>query len=529
MRTEAADGYDAVQLAFEPVVDRKLTKGELGHLGRSASAGTATSSSSAGRASCNPASVTVEAFAPGDRIKVSGTSIGKGFKGTIKRHNFARGPMSHGSHNVRKPGSIGASATPSRVFKEQEDGRSDGREASRRSGSSSTRWTPSATSCSSGAPSPARRARGDQGGAALMALTSVASRALDAAAKRRLASSSVAPVASGYERSLRPSGGLLLALAHDLQRRAALMAPKAQVLGGTSKDVALGDRVRGRGEASPRPRDGAGGAQRGAARHARRREEPGLVAGGRAKPWRQKGTGRARQGTIRAPQFTGGGMAFPPGMRSFEVKVNREARRAALKGALSHHAANGTLTVLDASGFGAPSTRQAKELLAGWGQDTPVLVVAHEDEEAVVKSFRNLQRVLVTVPAELEVAAVVWARAVLVTEAALPLVGPGRQGGVGVSGPDERAGGAGPRRLREELLGHRRPALHVQGASGRAQDAGARQIEELFDVHVERVNIVKVQPKPKRRGLFRGTRPGWKKAIVQVREGETIEIFEAQV
>ena len=146
------------------------------------------------------------------------------------------------------------------------------------------------------------------------------------------------------------------------------------------------------------------------------------VRGGGAKPWRQKGTGRARQGTIRAPQFTGGGVAFPPGMRSFDVKVNRKARRAALRGALSHHAANGTLAVLDAGSFDAPSTKQAKGILEAWGKDAPVLVVADEDEEAVVKSFRNLERVLVTVPAELEVAAVVWARALVVTESALPLV-----------------------------------------------------------------------------------------------------------
>ncbi len=148
----------------------------------------------------------------------------------------------------------------------------------------------------------------------------------------------------------------------------------------------------------------------------------GLVAGGRAKPWRQKGTGRARQGTIRAPHFRGGGVAFPPGMRSFEVKVNRKARRAALAGALSNHVSNGTLALLDGSGFTSPATRQAKALIEGWGNELPLLVVAHEDEQALVKSFRNLERVLVTVPAELEVAAVVWARSVLVTEAALPLV-----------------------------------------------------------------------------------------------------------
>ena len=147
----------------------------------------------------------------------------------------------------------------------------------------------------------------------------------------------------------------------------------------------------------------------------------GLVAGGRSKPWRQKGTGRARAGTSRAPHWTGGGAAFPPVIRSFEVKVNRKARRAALRGALSSHAAEGTIALLDASAFDAPSTRRALEVLEGWGE-RPTLVVATEDEEVVVKSFRNIPKVLVTVPAELEVVSVVWAGSVLVTEAALPLV-----------------------------------------------------------------------------------------------------------
>jgi large subunit ribosomal protein L4 len=148
----------------------------------------------------------------------------------------------------------------------------------------------------------------------------------------------------------------------------------------------------------------------------------GLVAGGRSKPWRQKGTGRARAGTTRAPHWTGGGVAFPPVMRSFEVKVNRKARRAAMRGALSAHAARGTLALLDGNSFSEPSTKRAVELLSGWGATTPTLVVATEDEEALVKSFRNLERVVVTVPAELEVASVVWARSLLVSEAALPLV-----------------------------------------------------------------------------------------------------------
>lgn len=148
----------------------------------------------------------------------------------------------------------------------------------------------------------------------------------------------------------------------------------------------------------------------------------GLVSGGRAKPWRQKGTGRARAGTIRAPQFTGGGAAFPPTPRSFEVKVNRKARRAAFRGALSAHAGRGSLALVDGATFEAPSTRSALAMLAAWGKESPLVVVATEGEETLIKSFRNLERVLVTVPSELEVATLVWAGSLLVTEAALPEV-----------------------------------------------------------------------------------------------------------
>ena len=118
VRTEATDGYEAVQLAFEPVAERKLSKGERGHLAKAGVGAHRHLVEFRGASELQPGeTVTVEAFAPGDRVKVSGISIGKGFQGTIKRHNFGRGPMSHGSHNIRKPGSVGASATPSRVFK----------------------------------------------------------------------------------------------------------------------------------------------------------------------------------------------------------------------------------------------------------------------------------------------------------------------------------------------------------------------------------------------------------------------------
>jgi large subunit ribosomal protein L4 len=145
----------------------------------------------------------------------------------------------------------------------------------------------------------------------------------------------------------------------------------------------------------------------------------GLVSGGRSKPWRQKGTGRARAGTIRAPQFEGGGVAFQP-RTNFEVKVNRKARKAALASALSDHAQAGSLAIV--APFDSPSTKSASGLLAQWGRELPLLVVAGADDAGLIKSFRNLDRVVVTVPAELEVSQLVWARSVLISEAALEAV-----------------------------------------------------------------------------------------------------------
>jgi len=113
------DGYDAVQLAFDAVADRKLSKGELGHLAKFKVGAHRKLVEFRGGidGATEGESITVEIFEPGDKVKVAGIGIGKGFQGTIKRHNFSSGPRSHGSHNIRKPGSIGASATPSRVMK----------------------------------------------------------------------------------------------------------------------------------------------------------------------------------------------------------------------------------------------------------------------------------------------------------------------------------------------------------------------------------------------------------------------------
>src|SRR5438270_13594346 len=119
IRTVERDGYEAVQLAFQPCKEKALSKAELGHLKKAdASAHRVVREfrNEVGELLMGQV-VTVEAFSPGDKVKVSGKSKGKGFQGTIKRHNFKSGPKSHGSHNIRAPGSIGASATPSRVLK----------------------------------------------------------------------------------------------------------------------------------------------------------------------------------------------------------------------------------------------------------------------------------------------------------------------------------------------------------------------------------------------------------------------------
>jgi large subunit ribosomal protein L3 len=119
IRTHERDGYEAVQLAFGQTTEKRLTKGELGHLKKAdapALRDVREFRDEAGELQVGE-TVTVEAFEKGQTVKVSAVAKGKGFQGTIKRHNFSRGPVTHGSHNVRAPGSIGASATPSRVFK----------------------------------------------------------------------------------------------------------------------------------------------------------------------------------------------------------------------------------------------------------------------------------------------------------------------------------------------------------------------------------------------------------------------------
>jgi len=145
----------------------------------------------------------------------------------------------------------------------------------------------------------------------------------------------------------------------------------------------------------------------------------GMVSGGGSKPWRQKGTGRARAGSSRSPLWKGGGTVFGPSPRHYTVKVNRKARRAALRSALSVHAERGSLAVFDATAFADPSTQQAAQLLKEWGQPRATLVLLDADEANAGLSFRNIERVLAMPVEDSGVADVIGAASLLISQAAL--------------------------------------------------------------------------------------------------------------
>ncbi len=308
-----------------------------------------------------------------------------------------------------------------------------------------------------------------------------------------------------------------------------MASPKAPILDGAgkkSKDATLEEAVFG-AEVKPHLVHEAvraeQNAQRGGTRAVKSR---GLVAGGRGKPWRQKGTGRARAGTTRAPQWTGGGVAFAP-RTNFTVKVNRKARKAAFRAALSEpRLRTARLRCSTAPAFTEPSTKQAAALLAAWGKELPVLLVVREDDEQ--------RHQVVPEPGARAGDHAGRAR--------------GRRHRLGPGAPRHRGRARGRPEARCRVSLHPNEVLLAPVVSEKSysliedrkysfrvhQDAHKTQVrqavEELFGVKVQRVNIIQVRSKPKRRGMIRGRRPGWKKAIVQLREGETIEIFEgAQV
>ena len=171
----------------------------------------------------------------------------------------------------------------------------------------------------------------------------------------------------------------------------------------------------------------------------------GLVSGGGSKPWRQKGTGRARAGSNRSPLWTGGGVVFGPQPRSYTFKVNRKEQRAALRSGLSLHAQRGSIAVLDAAAFKSPRTSQAFDLLEDWAQPRPTLVVLAAEESAAALSFRNLARVAVLQPEGVGVADLLGAASLLLSEAALAQItartsaSTGGPGGDRSSAPRRRA------------------------------------------------------------------------------------------
>jgi large subunit ribosomal protein L4 len=198
--------------------------------------------------------------------------------------------------------------------------------------------------------------------------------------------------------------------------------PDAPVLGagsGPAKKVKLDDGAFGARFKGPLVHQSVRSEQAARRRGTAATKTRGLVRGGGAKPWRQKGTGRARAGSNRSPIWTGGGIVFGPHPRSYTFKVNRKEQRAALRSALSVHAERGSVAIVQASEFAAPKTRQASELLEDWGQARPTLVVLGPEESAAALSFRNLARVAVMGAEDVGVTDLLGAASLLISEPAL--------------------------------------------------------------------------------------------------------------
>jgi large subunit ribosomal protein L4 len=194
--------------------------------------------------------------------------------------------------------------------------------------------------------------------------------------------------------------------------------PEAPVLGASGK-VALDERAFTARFNKPLVHESVRAEQAARRRGTAATKTRAMVSGGGAKPWKQKGTGRARAGSSRSPLWTGGGVTFGPQPRSYTFKVNRKERRAALRSALSLHADRGSIAVLNPEVFPAPKTRQARELLDAWGQGRPTLVVLAAEESAAALSFRNLDRVAVLTHESVGVTDIVAAASLLISRAAL--------------------------------------------------------------------------------------------------------------
>jgi large subunit ribosomal protein L4 len=207
--------------------------------------------------------------------------------------------------------------------------------------------------------------------------------------------------------------------------------PDAPVLGAptgtaSAKKVKLDESAFGGGFSAPLVHQSVRAEQAARRRGTAATKTRGKVSGGGAKPWRQKGTGRARAGSSRSPVWTGGGTVFGPQPRSYTFKVNRKEQRAALRSALSLHAGRGSIAILDANAFTAPKTSQALDLLEDWGPSAgndgrlnPTLVVLAPEESSAALSFRNLARVAVLSAENVGVADLLGAASVVISEPAL--------------------------------------------------------------------------------------------------------------
>ena len=202
-----------------------------------------------------------------------------------------------------------------------------------------------------------------------------------------------------------------------------MAAPQAPYIGGTQGKVTLDESVVGERFHGPLVHETVRAELNARRRGTASTRTRGEIAMTGAKAWRQKGTGRARVGALSSPQRTGGGVAFGPKPRVYTFKVNRKARRRALRAALSVHAGRGSLGALDASAFDAPSTKQAAQALAGFDDGGRALIVLVEGEEAAAKSFRNLADVEAVLRAEdVGVADLIGASRVVASEGALQLL-----------------------------------------------------------------------------------------------------------
>ena len=242
--------------------------------------------------------------------------------------------------------------------------------------------------------------------------------------------------------------------------------PEAPVLG-ASKNVKLDDSAFGARFLGPLVHQSVRAEQAARRRGTAATKTRGMVSGGGAKPWRQKGTGRARAGSSRSPIWTGGGTVFGPHPRSYTFKVNRKEQRAALRSALSLHAQRGSIAIVDAAAFKAPKTSDALDLLEDWGQTRPTLVVLTAEESSAALSFRNLARVAVLDSQNVGVTDLLGAASLVVSEPALDALTAraGNRAGASSAGESKasaRKGKAahGPEKAGASSAGERKAGAH---------------------------------------------------------------------